>query len=111
MKKSRIKMITAIAVIVMLSFTFAYNTAAGVDNKFIESTSKQGNLSYDQAMKSTNIKQAMYEQIIDNFMHLNWPYYTVHIKYNETKIYIQGSYAQWFIFFRDQIDYKRTHMQ
>jgi len=111
MKKSKLRMIATIVAITVLSISFALDANAKEEKKVRKVAVKEANLTYDQAMQNSHIVQAMYEQIIDDFTHLNWAYYTAQIKYHGSRLFIQGSYVQWYFFFKDQIKYKREHMQ
>ena len=110
MKTRKLVRIASVLAIVVMSFSISQSVNAKENNKD-HSARKSSHMTYDQASQVPGILTAMYEQIDDNFLPNNWPDYTARIKYKGSSIYIQGSYEQWFKFFRDQLIYMRSHRQ
>ena len=72
---------------------------------------KEAHLSFDEATQNSGILQAMYEQIELDYFPEHWPYLTVRIKYRSVNYFIQGTYDQWYFFFRDRASYMQNRQR
>lgn len=112
MKTSKLAMIASILAIAVMSISVAPNANAKEKEVKKRNTAERvAHMSYDQATQNSGILIAMYEQLDDYILSHNWPYYTVRINYMGSKLYIQGTYQQWYEFFLEREMYMRTHQQ
>ena len=110
MKTKRIVMLASFLAIAVLSVSIS-QVANAAEDKRDKTARKVAHMTFDEAEQNPGILQAMYQQIEDDVLPNNWPDYTARILYKGVNIYVQGSYAQWFKFFRDQMKYMKTHQQ
>jgi hypothetical protein len=110
MKTSKLVVFASILAITVLSLSISQNVNAKEFPKN-GSTDRVSHMAFDQAIQNSGILQAMYEQLDDSVLQDNWPYYTAHIIYMRSDIYIQGSHEQWYFFLKDRLEYLKYHQQ
>jgi len=111
MKTSKLVMIASIVAVAVLSISVSPNVNAKQalkDQRFI---AKSHYMNFEQAVQNPGILREMYEQIENNFLPPMEPYFTAQVSYRGSKLYITGSYEQWYFFFKDKLRYNKNHQQ
>jgi len=111
MKTLKLGLIAKIVAVAVVIISLSPNVNAKQALKEDPLATKASYMNYDQAVENQSILRAMYEQIENNFLPPMDPFYTAQVTYRGAKLYITGSYEQWYFFFKDQRLYKKTHQQ
>ncbi len=111
MKTSKLTLITTVITIAVFIISVSPRLSAKEDQKKQQSSTKVSYMTYEQAVQAPGILRAMYEQIESSSMPPMEAFGTARLSYRGAKLYITGSYMQWYFFFKDQFVYRKNHQQ
>lgn len=111
MKTSKLLTIVSVATIAVMSLSITSGVIAKQILKEQKVIQKSSHMNFEQAVQNPGILKAMYEQIENNFMPPLEHFYIAQVSYRGSKLYIAGTFEQWYFFFKDQLIYRKTHQQ